>query len=501
MKALVIGIDSASPHLIRKWIDYLPNFRSIWEQGAHGVLQSIVPPESVPAWQCFATGKNPAKIGIYGFLYIGRDRKLKSGTTTPDIGCFWDLCSRKGMTVGVFNFPGTYPPYQLNGFMVSGFPVPARKAWTYPRELAKRIDRAVGGYEVDVPLSKPTDLKGAEEAHLAQVQRLHDKCLQTAEHLIQWYTPDVFAMTFQGLDLVQHDLWKYMNEPDSPYYNSLRDWYVNVDSAVGRLRKLVGPETNVLLLSDHGSVPVSSALYINKYLETKGLLSLRGEVRQKGESYTKLRKWVLKTLSPETIATLYKFTPDFISHKLTYAAAIERTLQGLIDNIDWEKTLAFSTGGHQCHIYVNYELVKKQHDTDFEPSVDGLVRQLCDMMSELKDPKTGEKLAPIFHFKKATFVGPYEYDAPDLCVELYSKDEKIQINPRLGTTELWNPDPHFSSIHSREGFYALTGPQVKHGVELDAKLLDMTPTLLNLIGVDAGGDLDGHILHQLVVGS
>src|SRR2546425_12239382 len=159
MKALVIGIDSASPFLIQKWIDQLPNVRSVFETGAHGMLQSIVPPESVPAWQCFATGKNPAKIGVYGFSYIGRDLQIKHGQTTSDQGCFWDICSRNGMKVGVFNVPGKYPPYPINGFMVSGFPVPTRKVWSSPPQLMDRVNSAVEGYEIDVPLTKPTEMK------------------------------------------------------------------------------------------------------------------------------------------------------------------------------------------------------------------------------------------------------------------------------------------------------------------------------------------------------
>jgi predicted AlkP superfamily phosphohydrolase/phosphomutase len=338
MKALVIGIDSASPYLIQKWIDKLPNIRSVFETGAHGILKSIVPPESVPAWQCFATGKNPARIGIFGFTYIGRDRQLKFGRTTPDIGCFWDICSEKGMKVGVFNVPGTYPPYPVNGFMVSGFPVPTRKVWSSPASLMDKIDSAVGGYEIDVPLTKPTEMKGGEKAYLPVVQRLHDKSLQTAKLLVEWYNPDLFVMTLQGIDLVHHDFWKYMDNPDSPYSNVLRDWYINMDNAVGELRSQVGADTNVLLLSDHGSAPVSSALYVNKYLESNGLLTVKGPVKNKGDRYTKLRRWVLKNMPPGAVASIYKITPDFVSHKLTASAAIERTLQGLIDNVDWDKT-------------------------------------------------------------------------------------------------------------------------------------------------------------------
>ena len=255
----------------------------------------------------------------------------------------------------------------------------------------------------------------------------------------------------------------------------------------------------MLLLSDHGSAPVSSALFVNKYLESNGLLTVKGPVKNKGDRYTKLRRWVLKNMPPGAIASIYKITPDFVSHKLTASAAIERTLQGLIDNVDWDKTLAFSTGGHQAHIYVNYDLVDKLKDDHPAQTVAGLVEKLRNMMSELTDPKTGEKLKPIFHFKNDTFSGPFQYEAPDLCVELFTKTEKIQVNPRLGTVELWSSSPHFSSIHTREGFWGIAGPNVRQRPELDAGLLDLAPTLLNLLEITPPVDCDGHSLDQILV--
>jgi predicted AlkP superfamily phosphohydrolase/phosphomutase len=498
LKALVVGVDSASPELIQRWLDKLPNLRSIFDSGVHGVLKSIVPPESVPAWQCFATGKNPAKIGVYGFTYIGRDRQLKFGRTTPELGCFWDICSQKGAKVGVFNVPGTYPPYPVNGFMISGFPVPPRKVWSYPDHLMKRLNSSVGGYEIDVPLTKPSSMKGGEDAYLLQVQRLHDKTLQAAKLLVEWYDPDIFVMTFQAIDQVQHDFWKHMDNPDSPYSNVLRDWYINVDGAIGELRKLAGAESHILTLSDHGSAPVSSALFVNKYLESNGLLTVKGPVKRKGETYTRLRNWVLRSLPPNAIATIYKMAPEFISYRFTESAAIERTLQSLIDNIDWNKTLAFSTGGHQAHIYVTYDLINKLQHGEGSESRSGVVEKIRNLMSELTDPRTGEKLAPIFHFKEETFRGPFQYDAPDLCVELYTKTEKVQVNPRLGTEELWSSSPHFSSIHTREGFYGIAGPNIRHGVSLDASLLDLAPTLMKLLNVETGSDFDGRVLDQIL---
>src|SRR6266436_1837449 len=485
MKAMVIGIDSASPVLIEKWKESLTNLQSIMDHGTYGVLESIVPPESVPAWQCFAAGKNPAKIGLFGFSYIGRDRKLKHGRTTHELGCFWDVCSDRGLKVGVFNVPGTYPAYAVNGFMVCGFPVPTRASWAYPKSLMKKLDNALGGYEVDVPVTKPTDLKGGEEAYLKQVDRLHTKCLEGAKALLGWFNPDVFMMTFQGIDLVHHDFWRYMDTRDSAYRNVLRDWYVKMDLAVQELRQFTSDETNLLLLSDHGSAPASEALYVNEYLAENGMLKTNNHVKQSGEVLTKFRSWILRNLSPETIARVYKISPSFISKRLTLSGSIDRILQNLLDNINWDETKCFSTGGHQAHFYIT----NQDEDTARE-----LRDKLINIMSQLTDPATGQKVRPIFHLREDTFKGPFQNEAPDLCVELYSGNEKIQISPRLGTGKLWSMSPHFSSIHTREGFWTLTGPIVKHGLRLDAGLLDLAPTLLYLLGINTTTDYDGKIL-------
>jgi len=493
MKALVIGVDSASPFLIRKWIDKLPNLRNIFENGASGILQSIIPPESVPAWQCFATGKNPAKIGIFGFTYIGRDRNLRRGTTTPEIGCFWDHCSNRGMKVGVFNVPGTYPPYALNGFMVSGFPVPTRKTWAYPKDLMRRLDKAVGGYDIDVPLANPHNMRGGEEAYLRMAERLHTKSLEAAKCLIKWYQPHVFMMTFQGIDVVQHDFWRYMNDSGSQYSNVLRDWYVKMDSAIGELRQLTDDDAYTLALSDHGSTGVSTALYINEYLAQKGLLATRSKVGKKGEIYAKLRRTVLKRVPAELIAAFYKQAPSFISHRLTRSAEIERTLADLIENIVWEKTEAFSTGGHQAHIYLTANREPK--------SSSQTLMRIIDAVKELKDPKTGKKLRPLFHFRENLFRGSHEREAPDLCVELFTGNEKVQINPGLGSEEIWSFSPHFSSVHTREGFWGLAGPEIRKGVNQDASILDLAPTLLKLMKVKVQTDFDGKVLKSVFRGT
>src|SRR6266567_2926023 len=458
---MIIGLDSASPQLIDKWIDRLPNLKRLSEQGVHGVLESIVPPSSVPAWQCFATGKNPAKIGNLGFIYIGRNLQIMHGKTTPDMGCIWDVCSQAGLRVGVFNVPGTYPPYPVNGFMVSGFPVQPGKAWSYPANLMKKLDSALGGYEADVPLAKPSEMKGGEKAYLSEVERLHWKSVESARLLLEWY--------------------------------------VKMDEAIGQLTQATQEDTYILVLSDHGSAPVSSTVYINEFLRSQGLLTWNhngGDKARSDRSYRKIRQLAIKHVPPNIVRTLYNLSPSFISNKLTLSAEMERVLLDLVRSIDWTRTLAFSTGGHEAAIYVNSHRDRPAELSD-PAARSAIVRKICSLMSDLTDPTSGEKVQSVFHLGEDVFRGPYQSESPDPCVELFERDEKIQVNPRLGSRNTWSTNSHFSATHVRDGFWALAGPQVKPGITQHAGILDLAPTLLSRLGMKVAEDSDGQILDSI----
>ena len=410
----------------------------------------------------------------------------------------WDTSGKAGLKVGVFNVPGTYPPYPVNGFMVSGFPTPPGKAWAYPGEVMKRLDQAVDGYEIDVPLTKPSEMRGGEEAYLAQVERLHAKSVESAKLLLDWFKPDLFFMTLQGIDMVQHDFSRYMDQPGSAYSNVVRDWYVRLDQAVGELREFTTPETYLLILSDHGSMPITTSFHVNEYLRTQGILRVKSSSEKKSrEIYTPLRRMILKTLPPNAIRAVYRLTPDRIAHKLTVSAQHERTLTRLIDSIDWANTKAFSTGGPQAAIYINSSNYNGGSLQDPGKRSE-LVESLETMLGELTHPSTGEKIRAVCHRREDTFRGPYAMEAPDLAVELFGKDEKIHINITLRSGHIWSFAPHLSSEHVREGFWCMAGPGVPKSMRLDASILDLAPTLQRMLGLEVSQDVDGKILTPLL---
>src|SRR5262249_42187677 len=68
MRVMVIGLDCAAPELVfDRWLDELPNLKSICRSGLYGQLRSCDPPITVPAWSVMMSSKSPGRLGVYGF--------------------------------------------------------------------------------------------------------------------------------------------------------------------------------------------------------------------------------------------------------------------------------------------------------------------------------------------------------------------------------------------------------------------------------------------------
>ncbi len=167
-RILIIGLDGASPHLIKRWQDDLPSLRRLIAEGTSGTLWSVIPPRSVPAWYCFATGMNRAKIGIFGFSQRrpGTCDYTFANLTFCRAPTFWQWLNQYGVCTAVIHMPGTFPPHPVDGAMVSGWPAPLNRGnliYTYPPELSREVDRFLGQpFEFISP-------KGIERANEAEM--------------------------------------------------------------------------------------------------------------------------------------------------------------------------------------------------------------------------------------------------------------------------------------------------------------------------------------------
>jgi hypothetical protein len=59
-----------------------------------------------------------------------------------------------------------------------------------------------------------------------------------------------------------------------------------------------------------------------------------------------------------------------------------------------------------------------------------------------------------------------------------------------------------SGTHRRDGIFIISGPGVKAGTEIkDARIIDVAPTILAILGVPIPGYMDGSVLWEAFTGS
>ncbi|MFC7231472.1 alkaline phosphatase family protein [Saliphagus sp. GCM10025308] len=123
-ETIVLGLDGANWALLKPWLEEerLPNIEALRSEGVVADMESCLPPVTCPNWRCYSTGKNPGKLGVFWWERIDTDRRT---LTTPDSRSFksanyWDYLNEQGRTAGILNLPMTYPPFEVDRFLVAG---------------------------------------------------------------------------------------------------------------------------------------------------------------------------------------------------------------------------------------------------------------------------------------------------------------------------------------------------------------------------------------------
>ncbi|MFB6076699.1 MAG: alkaline phosphatase family protein, partial [Candidatus Nanohaloarchaea archaeon] len=219
---LVIGIDGLSvPHYEElKENGVIPNLSGLIEDSAWGELRSTVPPQTPPAWISFITGKNPGKHGIFGFSKVDEGTGERAVYSYSDVATedMFDYLEAEGKTVGAMNIPFTYPPHEVDGFLISGFPTEGIETFTYPAELGEELQAE--GYKVRV---QDED----DEDEYVDVVRQRG---ETMRRLLRERDPDVFVGVFKENENAHHQYWE---EP------LLERIYAAMDEEIGKLLEMV----------------------------------------------------------------------------------------------------------------------------------------------------------------------------------------------------------------------------------------------------------------------
>ena len=461
-KVVVIGLDCAEPTLVfDKFAHRLPNLSRLREQGAWGVLRSCDPPITVPAWMSMMSSKDPGTLGYYGFRNRA-DHSYENMTMATSLvvkePLLWDHLGRAGKKVIMLGVPQTYPTRPVNGLMVTDFLTPSIESqYTYPPELKVEIAAMpdVHPYEFDV------SFRDSDKARIRDsISRMTRKRFALARHLLATKPWDFFMMVEMGTDRIHHAFWQYMDpnhhryEAGNPLESVIEDYYVEVDREIGELLAILPSNTTVLVVSDHGGQCMEGGVALNEWLVREGYLVLH--------EYPKV---------PSRLEAL---------------------------KVDWAKTTAWGSGGYYGRLFLNVKGREPQgliEPENYEATRSKIAAELEAMDDHTGKPMGTRVLRPESLYKTVRGAAP-----PDLFV--YFGDLRWRSVGTIGSGEIYtfeNDTGPDDANHAPEGMLIATGPAVtRPGKVGGMQLMDVTPTVLRLFGLDVPTDMQGHVIEAIV---
>ena len=487
---LILGLDGADWRILDPWLraGHLPALAELKARSRWSGLQSTIRPESSVAWAAFATGVNPGKHGVFGFVsqrpeaYDARLNTAASLRATP----FWRQAAAAGQRLALFNIPMTYPPAPLpRGVVVAGMLTPdTRSPFTQPPDLRERLLAAVPDYVIHV------ERTGMDLGDFIRATR---RAIDARGRAMRWLLNqedwDAFIGVFTATDRLQHYALHLLH-PDHPRHDpaqargllpELLAAYQALDEAVAGLLQDVGKEATVILLSDHGFSPVARAFYVNVFLEQAGWLVWKRPPAQKPGLWRRLRR-------QPALRRLKRALPGLRDVRRPPALA------PWLDAIDWSRTRAVYSpvGGIRFNVRGREPLGIVE-----ESALDGLMEALTEALMAVRDPVTGRSPIGRVYRREALYAGPWVHLAPDLILEPRRDDPDPGQNGLIRAGYAAQPfadSGHLTGNHALRGILAAAGPGITPGESPDARLLDLAPTLLHLLGLPALAHMDGRAL-------
>jgi predicted AlkP superfamily phosphohydrolase/phosphomutase len=282
-----------------------------------------------------------------------------------------------------------------------------------PDSYAAELARASGRFYTQ---GMPEDTKALNEGVFTREEFLTQARLAGEEVIGQYrsvladFRSGLLFYYFGNLDQISHMMWRPMDpqhpaynaEQDGPFKAAVLDVYTHLDGVVGETLERMGPDTLLLVMSDHGFTSWRRAFHLNTWLRENGYLSV---------------------LDPRM-----------------------RDDPGLFANVDWPRTRAYGLGLNGLYINVR--------GRDRFGSVDpqerqALMDEIAARLLETVDPATGQRAVTKVYKREEAYRdrGALEI-GPDLVVG-YAKGTRGSNQSALGkvgpdvltdNTETWSGD-------------------------------------------------------------
>ena len=447
----------------------LPHLAQLMRRGAWGDIRTTLPWKSPILWSSIATGKREKAHGIHDFVVRDPISHLvvPVSFSSRKVKAVWDIAGDAGFRVDVVGWYGTWPVEPVNGTMISYRLVLQNLSHRiFPEERAPEIEKFVDRLRKPTA-PEPSALISETEIPMSESPLDEAVAAEVGLYLLKKDRPDLHFIYLREVDDMQHFFWKdyafrrgsllarVLYGPIDPVElerkgRRIESAYEKADVVLGKIMELSGPDTVIVVVSDHG-----------------GGIKAEGELNFNLDPL--LEQWGL----------------------------LNHTADG--KSIDWSRTAVYDSTKRAW--YEKRELfVNLRADGPFGPYFSGVKRDqilesLAQRLKRLKT-KSGHPLA-------RSVAVEHSMDEPvhlsvRLNVRLDQKDAIEDGDIHVPVSKiLWPTD--LTGTHRMQGLVVLAGPGIRPGYRLRAaSILDMTPTLLYFLNLPVADDMAGRVLLEAV---
>jgi predicted AlkP superfamily phosphohydrolase/phosphomutase len=458
--------------------------------------------------------------GPDGAVYTNRDRRTRA---------VWNILSERGHPSNVIGWFTSWPVDVIQGNIISDRSRGPIRGGHHPPGLETLLERTSASFSLEVAreeagrfLGPPLEQDGASreerdrlrhvEKTLADMYRVDSLRLTWALELMRNEPAGFTAVFFKGIDAVSHLAWLYMEPELFParfrpedgarrrLENAIPAYYEFMDEAIGRLLAAAPPDTNVIVVSDHGfgpggEQPGDPTYHVNSVLAHLGWLetdprghadadrSLAADLAQHWQETRRDRRIWINT---------------------------ERLFGGTAVTDGATKTHEVDGSGKTGDVGHDGEADEISDPTD-RGDAERRQRRLDALLEDLRAVVTLGGV-PLFDDVRLES-GPACIEETAACyvaVRIHPDMEKKAREVGAGLDERYRvKDVEIllsdflglrigqSGTHRFDGLLLMAGPDVRSDLEVEgAGVHDVTPTVLRLLGLPPSREMPGHALEE-----